>query len=148
MIHIIPYQNKTIVVYAGEIKFPNAGEPGDPAFDIDGQRVPFEDFDAWYKERMMFDWRGQPFYLDRYRDGRVQGGYSGYDGGWAREQGLEGNQYEGWLCDVPEAEIENVRVERMDLLEIWRYSKTFGVEPPQDLFTHVRPANEQEWIKE
>jgi len=33
----------------------------------------------------------------------------------AREQGLEGSGYEGWICDVPESEIENARVEKIDL---------------------------------
>lgn len=148
MIHIIPRENKTVVVQGGEIKFPSFGELGDPAFVIDGERVPYEDVDAWFKERMMFDWRGQPFHVNSSRSGRVQGAYVGTDGGWAQQQGLEGNQYEGWLCDVPECEIENLRIERTDLLEIWRYSESFGVEPPPGLFTHSRPATDEEWVRD
>jgi hypothetical protein len=147
VINIIPHENRTIVIYKGEVKFPGAGEVGDPALEIDGHRVAYDELNAWYRERMMFDWRGQPFHLNSYRNGRVQGAYSSGDSIWAREQGLDGSGYEGWLCDVPESEIGNLRVERFDLLEDWRYAKTFGVEPPEDLFNHVRPATDQEWIK-
>jgi hypothetical protein len=145
---MIPHENRTIVIYKGAVKFPGAGEVGDPALEVDGRRVAYNELDAWYTERMMFDWRGQPFHLNIYRDGRVQGGYSGFDSSWAREQGLEGSGYAGWLCDVPESEVENLRVEKTDLLETWRYRETFGVEPPTGLFTDVRPANDQEWIRE
>lgn len=149
MINMIPHENRTIVIYRGELKFPEAGEVGDPAFTVDGQRVPYDELDAWYIESMMFEWRGQPFHLDRYRDGRVQGGYAGYDFVWASEQPeLEGSGYAGFVCEVPESEVENVRVEKTDLLERWRYRKTFGTKAPDGLFVYVRPATDQEWIKE
>lgn len=148
MIHMIPHQNRAMVIYKGRLTRPESGAGvGNPALVIDGQTVPYGELDAWYIETMMFDWRGQPFYLDSYRNGRVQGGYAGHDGGWARQQGLEGSGYAGWLCDVPESEIENVRIEKTDLLESWRYSKTFGVEPAEDLFTSTRSATDQEWIR-
>jgi len=148
MINIIPHENRTMVVYKGELKWPDSGEPGDPAYEIDGQRVPFDELDAWYTERMMFDWRGQPFHIQRCSDGRVRGGYAGDDYDWPPRQGLDGSVYDGWLCDVPESEIENLRVEKTDLLETWRYRKTFGVEPPEGLFAQVRPATDHEWIRE
>jgi hypothetical protein len=115
---------------------------------IDGQRVPDQDLAAWYRERMLFDWQGQPFHIHRYIDGRVLGAYVGRDFAWAEKSDLEGNLYDGWLCDLPEWEIENVRIERTDLLEWERYRRTFKVEPPDDLFCEVRPASDQEWIKE
>jgi hypothetical protein len=146
---MIPNENRSMVIYKGQQTQPDSGGGlGNPALVINGELVPYDELDAWYTERMLFDWRGQPFHLDRYRDGRVQGGYLGYDSYWAREQGLEGSGYEGWLCDVPESEVENVRVEKTDLLERWRYRKTFAVEPPKDLFVDARPATDQEWIRD
>ena len=107
MIHMIPNENRSVVIYKGQQTQPDSGGGfGNPALVINGELVPYDELDAWYTERMLFDWRGQPFHLDRYRDGRVQGGYLGYDSYWAREQGLEGSGYEGRLCDVPESEIE------------------------------------------
>ena len=149
MIHMIPNENRSMVIYKGQLTRPGgSGGVGNPALMVDGQLVPYEDLDGWFRERMMFDWRGQPFHLDSYRDGRVQGGYSGHDDSWAREQGLEGSGYAGWICDVPESEIANVRIERIDLLEPWRYRKTFAVEPPKDLFVDKRPATDHEWTRE
>ena len=148
MIHIIPNDNKSVVVYRGKVSYPVPSEPGDPAVLVDGQRVPYEDLDAWYRERMLFDWRGQPFDIDRYIDGRVLGGYVGRDFDWADQSGLDGSRYAGWVCDLPEREIGNVRIEKTDILEDWRYRQTFKADPPYDLFRHVRPATDQEWIKE
>lgn len=149
MIRIIPHENRGIVIYKGEPTESYSGAGlGEPALVIDGHTVPYEELDAWYSERMNFDWRGQPFHLSRYRDGRVRGTYLGRDSSWAAAQGLEGSGYEGWLCEVPESEIDNLRVEKIDLLETWRYSKTFGVEPPRDPFVTIRPATDQEWIRE
>jgi hypothetical protein len=148
VIHIIPHENSSMVIYKGRLTEPDSGGGFDnPALVVNGQLVPYDELDAWYTERMLFDWRGQPFHLDTYRNGRVYGGYLGYDSGWAREQGLEGSQYDGWMCDAPESEIENLRIEKIDILERWRYRKTFAVEPPKDLFVDVRPATDQEWIR-
>jgi hypothetical protein len=36
-----------MVAYRGELKWPDSGEAGDPAYEIDGQRVPFDELDAW-----------------------------------------------------------------------------------------------------
>jgi hypothetical protein len=97
---------------------------------------------------MLFDWRGKPFGIMRYHNGRVLGSYHGRDAFWAKENGLEGSMYEGFVLDAPESEIENVRVEKIDILESQDYRHTFNVNPPEDLFVTVRPATEQEWIKE
>jgi hypothetical protein len=149
LINVIPNENRRVVVYQGQVATNiTPGEPGDRAMIINGTRVPDEELDAWYVERMLFDWRGQPFHLWRYRDGRVYGTFLGNDLTWPRDKGLEGNQYEGWILNVPENEIENLRVEKIDILERERYRLTFKVDPPEDLFTYVRPATDQEWIKE
>lgn len=149
MINVIPNENRRVVVYQGQVATNvRPGQPGDRALIINGTRVPHDEFDAWYIERMLFDWHGQPFGLERYRDGRVYGTYSGTNGFWARDNNLEGNQYEGWRLNVPESEIENLRVEKIDILERERYRLTFKDDPPEDLFTYVRPATDQEWVKE
>jgi hypothetical protein len=149
LINIIPNENESVVVYQGRATTDHrAGEPGDRALIVEGQRVPYEDLDAWYNERMLFDWRGKPFGIMRYHNGRVLGSYHGPDVFWAKENGLEGSTYEGFVLDAPEGEIENVRVEKTDILEDERYRHTFKTDPPPGLFTHVRPTTEQEWFKE
>jgi hypothetical protein len=131
------------------VNFSGAG-PGVRAVTIEGKVVPDEELDAWYLERMLFDWRGQPFGLFRYENGLVSGGYSGNDlSFWPRENGLDGSRNDGWyLIDAPESEIENLRVEKHDILARRNYRHTFNVDPPKDLFVAVRPATDQEWIKE
>jgi hypothetical protein len=150
LINIIPNHNRYTVMYRGQVvKDVTGAGVGVYAHIIDGKIVPDEDLDEWYIEQMLFDWRGRQFGLIRYRDGLVSGGYGGSDNAWAAEQGLEGSPYDGWyLLDAPEDEIENVRVEKHDSLASQNYRRTFKVEPPQGLFTYVRPATEQEWIKE
>ena len=149
LINIIPNENRDIVIYRGQVAKNVTGAGfGVYAFIIDGQRVPYEELDAWYAERMLFDWRGQPFKLDRYHEGRVRGVFLGGDYYWARDNGLEGSRYDGYFLDAPEQEIDNVRVEKYDSLAQQDYSRTFNVDPPEDLFVSVRPATDQEWIKE
>jgi hypothetical protein len=149
LIKVIPNENQDIVVYRGQVATDIAtSEPGDPALIIDGTRVPYDEFDAWYTERMLFDWRGQPFKLWRYRDGRVDGAFIGNDLTWPQDKGLAGNRNDGWFLNVTESEIENLRIEKIDILERQRYRQTFKVNPPEDLFTYVRPATDQEWIRE
>jgi hypothetical protein len=149
LINVIPNENRRVVVYQGQVATSAMpGAPGDPAMIINGTRVPHDELDAWYIQRMLFDWRGQPFHLWSYRDGRVIGAFLGNDLTWPRDKGLEGNQYEGWVLDASESEIENLRIEKTDILERERYLKTFAVEAPEDLFVDVRPATDQEWIRE
>ena len=149
MIHVIPNENQDVVVYQGRVATNIATSgPGDRALIIDGVRVPYEELDAWYAERMLFDWRGQPFHLWRYRDGRVDGAFAGNDLTWPLDKGLEGNRNDGWFLTAPESEIENLRIEKIDILERQRYRQTFKVNPPEDLFTYVRPATDQEWIRD
>jgi hypothetical protein len=138
---IAVYRGRSVTIYA-------FSKPGDRALVIDGARVPNDDLDAWYRETMEFDWHGQPFGLHRYRDGRVYGAFLGKDLTWPQGKGLDGNQYEGWFLEAPEREIDNVRVVKTDILERERYSHTFNVDPPPDLFVTVRPATDQEWVKE
>jgi hypothetical protein len=150
MINMIPHGWRRTVVYRGKIATSVKGAaPGVNALIIDGVEVPHSELDAWYQEKMLFDWRGQPFDLERYQDGRVYGGFKGKSSAWARENGLEGGQHEGWFLNgVPEQEIEKVRVERTDILEHQRYRQTFKVNPPEGMFVTVRPATDQEWIRE
>ena len=49
---------------------------------------------------------------------------------------------------TPPSRIDNVRVVRHDSLASNLYRQTFNVNPPPDLFNYVRPATDQEWIKE
>jgi hypothetical protein len=149
LINIIPNDNQYIVIYRGQVvENVTGGGVGIRAHIIDGKLVPDEDLDAWYVERMMFDWRGQPFELYRYQNGRVYGSFHGTDNSWAEENGLEGDSRDGYFLDVSEREIDNVRVVRHDSLASNLYRHTFNVDPPKDLFVTVRPATDQEWIKE
>ena len=98
---------------------------------------------------MLFDWRGQPFGLFRYENGLVNGIFIGLDYAWPIGKGLDGNRNDGWyLLDAPEHDIENLRVEKHDILARENYRRTFKVDPPEDLFVSVRLATDQEWIKE
>jgi hypothetical protein len=149
LIKVIPNENQDTVVYRGQVTTNIAtSKPGDRALIIDGARVPYEELDAWYAEGMLFDWRGQPFKLWRYRDGRVDGTFIGNDLTWPQDKGLKGNRNDGWFLNAPESEIENLRIEKTDILERERYRQTFKANPPEDLFTYVRPATDQEWIRE
>ena len=149
VINIIPNRNRDVVIYRGQVATKvETSEPGDRALIIDGKRVPDEDLDAWYRETMQFDWRGQPFGLQRCQNGRVYGSFHGTNNTWAMDNGLDGNWHDGYFLDAPEQEIDNVRVVKTDILELERYRHTFQVNPPEDLFVYVRPATDQEWIKE
>jgi hypothetical protein len=149
MIKLVPGWRES-VVYRGKVaqSVESAGL-GVYALIVDGVQVPYRELDAWYRENVLFDWCGKPFHLDRYQDGRVYGAYVGKSSIWARENGLEGNQYEGWFLNgAPEQEIENLRVETTDILERQLYLQTFKVNPPEGLFVTARPATDQEWIRE
>src|SRR5262245_50296620 len=111
MIRVIPNENESVVVYRGRAYRPKSGWPGDPAFFVEGERVPLKDLDAWYTERMVITWRGQKFSFDRYRDGVVRGLLRSWDADWARANGLGGDRYEGWWAEIPENEIEAVEIE-------------------------------------
>ena len=149
LINIIPDLGQEVVIYRGQVATKvETSEPGDRALIINGKRVPDEDLDAWYRETMMFDWRGQSFGLYRYQNGRVYGTFHGTDNTWAEDNGLEGDWHGGYFLDAPEQEIDNVRVVKSDILARQIYRHTFNVNPPRDLFTDVRPATGEEWIKE
>jgi hypothetical protein len=148
VINVIPHENQPVAIFNGQAFIPQPSEPGDPAVMIEGKRVPYEDLDQLYEERMLFDWRGGNFAFVSYIGGRVSGSYSGGDSSWAYAQGLAGGPYEGWTCNVPESEIENLRIERLDQLESWKYRRTFKVSPPHQLFRTVRPATNKEWVRD
>jgi hypothetical protein len=97
---------------------------------------------------MVFDWKGQEFALEKYEGGIVlgQGGIISNEEG--RKLGMIGDSYSGWGCRVPEGEIENLRVEKIDTLANWRYQKEMGRPAPSGFYCYVRPATPEEWIKE
>lgn len=82
--------------------------------------VPIPELDAWYVDKMVLTWRGQPFGVDRIEDDRIHAGYAGTDGGWAKDNGLEGNHYDGYSGWLPRAEVEELRTDRTDYLARWK----------------------------
>jgi hypothetical protein len=148
MINVLPHDNEVMVVYQGHL---TREEPGKPEADwvvLRGDRIHVDELDALFTERMLFDWQGEPFKLLSYNDGVVAGLFLGGSTPWAREHNLEGDQYTGWYGQFPEAEIDNVRVEKSDLLAAWRYQKEMGTKSPPGLYRSVRPATSQEWTKD
>jgi hypothetical protein len=84
------------------------------------QQVPIADLDAWYRERVTATWRGQPFRVTQQKDGMATVDYVGHDGTWAKQNGLEGDRYNGFYGTIDAAELENVQVDRNDHLARWK----------------------------
>ena len=75
---------------------------------------------AWYLETMKATWRGQPFNVVRTANGKAEAGYAGGEYVWAAQNGLEGDQYNGYTGTLDVDELENVQVDRTDFLARWK----------------------------
>ena len=105
-------------------KVPGVSYEHDDGFQTYGNRelktVRTGDLDAWYLDRCTATWRGQPFNVVRTRDGKAEAGYAGGEYVWARQNGLEGDQYNGYTATLDEGELEDVQVDRTDFLARWK----------------------------
>lgn len=88
--------------------------------DVHLKQVPIADLDAWYRDRTKATWRGEPFLVTPLDGGKVSAGYLGHNGVWAQENGLEGDQYNGFHGTINARELENVQVDRADHLARWK----------------------------
>ena len=82
--------------------------------------VAVEELQAWYLETMKATWRGQPFNIVRTANGKAEAGYAGGEYVWAAQNGLEGDQYNGYTGTLDVDELENVQVDRTDFLARWK----------------------------
>ncbi|GLY53841.1 hypothetical protein [Lentzea sp. NBRC 102530] len=105
-------------------KIPNQTYEHAEGFQTYGNRelktVPAKDLDAWYQETCKATWRGQPFNVVKTENGKAEAGYAGGEHVWAQQNGLEGDQYNGFTATLDEHELHDVRVERTDFLERWK----------------------------
>ncbi|WP_086826151.1 hypothetical protein [Allokutzneria sp. NRRL B-24872] len=88
--------------------------------DVRLKQVPVAELDAWYRDRMTATWRGQPFAVSGVHADRASVEYLGRSPSWARSNGLEGNQRDGFCGKVNSDELTDVQVERIDHLARWR----------------------------
>lgn len=131
------YYSQEMAEYRGEVYF--AGSEGDDVwirkipgvayahaegFQTYGNRelktVAVADLDAWYRETMRATWRGQPFNVIRTDDGKAEAGYAGGEYVWAAQNGLEGDQYNGYTATLDVGELTDVQVDRTDFLARWK----------------------------
>ncbi|SDM31785.1 hypothetical protein SAMN04489726_0966 [Allokutzneria albata] len=68
--------------------------------DVRLKQVPIAELDAWYRDRTTATWRGQPFTVSGVHADRASPDYLGRSPLWARENGLEGNQRNGFCVKV------------------------------------------------
>ncbi|MFD9699310.1 hypothetical protein [Lentzea sp. NPDC059081] len=76
--------------------------------------------DAWYEERMTALWRGQPFNVVSTHDGKAEAGFAGGEYSWAQQNGLQGDQYNGYTATLAVDELHDVQVDRTDFLARWK----------------------------
>lgn len=131
------HYSQEMAEYRGEVYF--AGSEGDDVwirkipgvayanaegFQIYGNRelktVAVADLDAWYRETMKATWRGQPFNVVRTENGKAEAGYAGGEYVWAAQNGLEGDQYNGYTATLDVGELVDVQVDRTDFLARWK----------------------------
>ena len=82
--------------------------------------VPITALEAWYSEKMTATWRGQPFNVIAIENGKAEAGYAGGEYVWAAQQGLEGDQYNGYTATLDVDELTDVQVDRTDFLARWK----------------------------
>jgi hypothetical protein len=131
------HYSQEMAEYRGEVYF--AGSEGDgvwirkipgvtyanaEGFQTYGNRelktVAVTDLDAWYRETMKATWRGQPFNVVRTENGKAEAGYAGGEYVWAAQNGLEGDQYNGYTATLDVGELADVQVDRTDFLARWK----------------------------
>ncbi|NKE58442.1 hypothetical protein FXN61_17090 [Lentzea sp. PSKA42] len=88
--------------------------------DREFKTVPVMELDAWYVEKMTALWRGQPFNVISVENGKAQAGYAGGEYVWAAQNGLDGDQYNGYTATLDVGELADVRVDRTDYLARWK----------------------------
>lgn len=82
--------------------------------------VAITELDAWYEEKMTVTWRGQPFNVIAVENGKAEAGYAGGEYVWAAQNGLEGDQYNGYTATLDVDELADVQVDRTDFLARWK----------------------------
>ncbi|SDF63242.1 hypothetical protein SAMN05216553_102421 [Lentzea fradiae] len=130
--------SQELAEYRGEVFFAGAEDahhvwirkiPGvtyaiDERFEVYNGRelktVAVADLDAWYEERMTATWRGQPFNVVSVEGGKAEAGYVGGEYVWARQNGLDGDQYNGFTATIDVGELADVQVDRTDFLVRWK----------------------------
>lgn len=102
--------------------------PGDDVSDLSGFTpepgvststavVHRADLDAMYGDAMFFRWRGKPFSVIRIiDDDDLEGYFEGGDSGWAKKNGLSGDQYSGFTRKFKTGEVDDLHIERKDFL--------------------------------
>ncbi|WP_394615190.1 hypothetical protein JNUCC0626_36070 [Lentzea sp. JNUCC 0626] len=105
-------------------KIPGQTYANNEGFQTYGNRelktVPAEDLEAWYQETCTATWRGQPFNVVHTHNGKAEAGYAGGEYVWAQQNGLEGDQYNGFTATLSTGELANVQVVRTDFLKRWK----------------------------
>lgn len=132
------HYSQEMAEYRGEVFFAGAeGQnhvwirkvPGTAYADAEGfqkygnrelKTVPVEELDAWYVEKMTATWRGQPFNIVSTDGGKAQAGFAGGEYVWAAQNGLEGDQYNGYTATLDVDELADVQVDRTDFLARWK----------------------------
>jgi hypothetical protein len=84
------------------------------------KEVPIADLDEWYSEKSVCRWRGEPFDVMGVDGDVVKGTYAGRDMFWAVEAGLTRLDYAWFIGDLPLSEVEDLHVQRTDLLAKWK----------------------------
>lgn len=82
-----------------------------------------EELDAWYRETCTATWRGQPFNIVSTTNGKAEAGYAGGEYVWAAQNGLEGDQYNGYRATLDVGELTDVQVDRTDFLARWKENR-------------------------
>ncbi|HEX8868344.1 MAG TPA: hypothetical protein VF821_21980 [Lentzea sp.] len=85
--------------------------------------VPIQELEEWYREKMTATWKDQPFNVTSVVNGKAHAGYAGGEYVWAAQQGLDGDQYNGYNGTFDVDELENVRVDRTDYLARWKENR-------------------------
>jgi hypothetical protein len=105
-------------------KVPGVSYANDEPFEVYNGRefktVAVADLDAWYEEKMTATWRGQPFNVIAVDHGKAEAGYAGGEYVWAQQNGLEGDQYNGFRATLDVEELADVQVDRTDFLARWK----------------------------
>ncbi|MFI6098818.1 hypothetical protein ACIA8G_24955 [Lentzea sp. NPDC051213] len=105
-------------------KIPGVTYRTDEGFESYGGRhfktVPVTELDAWYFEKMTATWRDQPFNVIAVDAGLAEAGYAGGEYVWAAQNGLQGDQYNGFTATLDVEELGNVQVDRTDYLARWK----------------------------
>lgn len=108
-------------------KIPGVTYANDEPFETYNGRefktVAIKELDAWYVEKMTATWRGQPFNVTSVENGKAHAGYAGGEYVWAAQNGLDGDQYNGYDATLDVDELADVQVDRTDHLARWKENR-------------------------